>query len=86
MKKMIVSLLVVLALVSPVVGHGAEEDVQSTQSFTLPELLAMTLAGAIVLLIILYMIGVTDKKFLMKNLFAASILLFIDFLLAREFL
>ncbi len=80
------SVLLVLTLVSPVIGHGSEQEVQSSQGLSLPVLLGLTLVGAIVLLIVLYVIGVTDKRFLMKNLLLASILLFIDFLLATEFL
>jgi hypothetical protein len=86
MNKMIMSVLLVLTLVSPVIGHGSEQEVQSSQGLSLPVLLGLTLVGAIVLLIVLYVIGVTDKRFLMKNLLLASILLFIDFLLATEFL
>ena len=67
-------------------AHGSVEEPETGTSFTLFQLFGLTLIGAIILLFVLYILGITDRRFLVKNLLVASVLLLADFVLATRYL
>ena len=87
MRYRLFSLCLLLLVAVNAQAHGSETGDTSNQvSFTLPQIFALTLVLAVILLFVLYGLGITDRQFLVKTLLIASFLLTIDYVLASEFL
>ena len=79
MKYAIIILLIIL-LPCTVAAHGGATEASTDPVLTLPQIFGITVLAAVLLLVLLHIIGVTDRKFLLQMLVVAVILLSLDYL------